>query len=267
MTKLSDLMYMRGRRALITGATGYLGSVISDTLAELGADLVLVDKPKSNLLGLEKKLKDAWNINVISIECDLEIESERDLLAARVRSDGLGLCCLVNNAAFVGTSILQGWSVRFEDQCIETWRRAFEVNLTAVFHLCQSFLPELRKTKNGSIINISSIYGEFGPDWSMYAGTEMGNPAAYATSKGGVIQLTRWLSTTLAPDIRVNAIAPGGIYRNQNENFVKRYISRTPLKRMAVEDDFRGAVAFLASNLSNYVTGQCLKVDGGWSVW
>jgi NAD(P)-dependent dehydrogenase (short-subunit alcohol dehydrogenase family) len=95
----------------------------------------------------------------------------------------------------------------------------------------------------------------------------MGNPAAYAVSKGGLIQLTRRLATTLAPEIRVNAISPGGVFRNQPEVFVQRYEQRTPLKRMATEDDFREAVAFLSSELSRYVTGHNLAVDGGRGVW
>jgi NAD(P)-dependent dehydrogenase (short-subunit alcohol dehydrogenase family) len=95
----------------------------------------------------------------------------------------------------------------------------------------------------------------------------MGNPAAYAASKGGLLQLTRWLSTTLAPSVRVNAIAPGGIFRDQPEEFVNRYSSKVPMGRMATEDDLRGTLAYLASNLSAYVTGQVLFVDGGWGIW
>jgi NAD(P)-dependent dehydrogenase (short-subunit alcohol dehydrogenase family) len=101
----------------------------------------------------------------------------------------------------------------------------------------------------------------------LYEGTAMGNPAAYAASKGGLLQLTRWLATTVAPQVRVNSISPGGVWRNQPESFVERYKARTPLARMATEDDFRGAIAFLASDLSGYVTGQDLAVDGGWGVW
>ena len=95
----------------------------------------------------------------------------------------------------------------------------------------------------------------------------MSNPAAYAASKGGLIQLTRWLATTMAPAVRVNAIAPGGIFRNQPESFVERYTERTPLKRMAYEDDLLGATVFLTSSMSSYVTGQVLSIDGGWSSW
>ena len=114
---------------------------------------------------------------------------------------------------------------------------------------------------------MGSIYGTYGPDWGLYRQTRMGNPAAYAASKGGLLQLTRWLATTLAPQIRVNSISPGGIYRKQPKAFVNRYNARTPLARLATEDDVRGAVAYLASDLSRYVTGQNLSVDGGWGVW
>jgi NAD(P)-dependent dehydrogenase (short-subunit alcohol dehydrogenase family) len=266
MTTLSQLMDMRGRRALITGATGHLGQIMAETLAELGADLILVDRAGSNFRNFEKHLTDTWNVNVVSMSCDLEIEKERDSMIDNIKSDGLGLNCLINNAAFVGNSNLKGWVTPFEAQTLETWRRAFEVNLTAAFHLCQSFIPELSESTNGSIINIASIYGEFGPDWGLYEGTPMGNPAAYSASKGGLLQLTRWLSTTMAPNVRVNAISPGGVFRNQPELFVNRYVAKTPLRRMATEDDFRGAVAYLATDMSNYVTGQTLRVNGGWGV-
>jgi NAD(P)-dependent dehydrogenase (short-subunit alcohol dehydrogenase family) len=184
-----------------------------------------------------------------------------------IKSDGQGLNILINNAAFVGTSDLKGWAVPFEQQTVETWRRALEVNLTAIFDLCQGLTPLLKEAKGANIINIASIYGIYGPDWSLYEDTSMSNPAAYGASKGGLIQLSRWLATTVAPDIRVNAISPGGVLRNQPEVFVKRYEAKTPLGRMATEDDFRGTVAHLASDLSKYVTGQNFSVDGGWGAW
>jgi len=174
---------------------------------------------------------------------------------------------LVNNAAFVGTSDLQGWVTDFDRQTVETWRRVLEVNLTAAFDLSKGLAPLLRERAGGCIINIGSIYGSYGPDYRLYEGTEMGNPAAYAASKGGIIQLTRWLATTLGPEVRVNTISPGGVFRSQPEVFVKRYRERTPLARMATEDDFRGAIVYLASDLSAYVTGQNLAVDGGWGIW
>jgi NAD(P)-dependent dehydrogenase (short-subunit alcohol dehydrogenase family) len=270
MTSFAQLMSLRGRRALITGAAGGLGRIMAETLAELGADLVLVDRPGAvfePLLQRLQALTETTPVGFQTIACDLERQDHRHDLIQTLGADGQGLSVLINNAAFVGSSDLQGWAVPFEAQTLETWRRALEVNLTAAFHLCQGLAPLLRSAPGGNIINIASIYGHHGPDWSLYEGTTMGNPAAYGASKGGLIQLTRWLATTLAPQVRVNGISPGGIYRNQPEVFVQRYNQRTPLGRMATEDDFRGVVGFLASDLSGYMTGQILQVDGGWSAW
>lgn len=267
MTTINELINLKGRRALVTGASGSLGKVIADTLAELGADLVLVDRPGSGGEGLADMLRQRWGTNIQYRDCDLEQQEQRSELADWLEHGEEGVDILINNAAFVGTSGLQGWVAPFEEQSVETWRRAMEVNLTAVFHLCQLFTPMLRESGNGAILNIGSIYGVVGPDMGLYEGTAMGNPAAYAASKGGLVQLTRWLSTVLAPRIRVNCISPGGIFRNQPEIFVDRYVARTPLGRMATEEDFKGAIAYFASNLSAYVTGENLMVDGGWVAW
>lgn len=267
MKTIKQLSCLKGRRALVTGATGGLGSVIADTLGELGADLVLVDRPDTDLKNLEENLKVRWGVKTQHWYCDLELQAQRAELINWMINSGEGLNILINNAAFVSTSELQGWSVPFEEQTVETWRRALEVNLTAVFELCQGLTPLLKLAKGASIINLGSIYGVLGPDWRLYKGTKMSNPAAYSVSKGGIIQLTRWMATTLPPTIRVNAVSPGGIFREQPNAFVERYIDKTPLRRMATEEDFRGVIAYLATNLSDYVTGQNLVVDGGWSVW
>ena len=264
---VQELMNLNGRLALITGAAGHLGSVMAETLAELGADIILVDRPESDFKSLSDSLKTRWGVKVWECQCDLENNEQRIKMLETIKKEHKTLNILVNNAALVGTSNLKGWGTTFENQTVETWRRALEVNLTAPFHLCQGLAPMLKESIGASIINIGSIYGESGPDWGLYEETDMANPAAYGASKGGLMQLTRWLSTTLAPTIRVNAISPGGIFRGQPQIFVKRYEERTPLARMAIEDDFRGAIAYMASDLSRYVTGQVLSVDGGWSVW
>lgn len=267
MTTIKQLMSLHGRCALLTGATGKLGRVIANTLAELGAELILVDRPGSGFEQLESELQEKWQVKSWSLSCDLELEEERLAMIDTIKNRHKNIDILINNAAFVGTSGLEGWSTSFEKQRLDTWRRAIEVNLTSAFHLCQAFLSELKKSKNANIVNIASIYGEYGPDWRLYEDTDMANPAAYAVSKGGVIQLTRWLATTLAPHIRVNAISPGGIFREQPEVFVQRYTDKTPLGRMAKEEDFCGAITFLTSDLSSYVTGQNLRINGGWGEW
>jgi NAD(P)-dependent dehydrogenase (short-subunit alcohol dehydrogenase family) len=261
---ISELISLNGRNALVTGACGCLGKVISETLAELGCNLLLLDKCLDQLSILESDIKNAFQVKAEIIDCDLESQESRDLTIKKV-SKLENLDILINNAAFVGSSNLHGWSEPFELQSVDTWKRALEVNLTSVFHLTQGCYSLLEKS-NGCIINIGSIYGKLGPDWNLYNGTEMGNPAAYAASKGGLIQLTRWFSTTLAPKVRVNCISPGGIYRNQPKEFVERYEAKTPLKRMAYEEDFKGIITYLATNMSSYTTGQNFIIDGGYSI-
>lgn len=266
MQSLKDLSSLQGRYCLITGACGHLGKTFAETLAELGASLILVDLPNSDF-SFTSNISLKYDIDVIAHECDLEQPRDRDRLVSYVNDCRHELNSLINNAAFTGTSTLDGWIDNFENQKLSTWQRALEVNLTSCFDLCKGLSQKLSQSSGANIVNIGSIYGELGPDWRLYDGTNMGNPAAYAASKGGLIQLTKWMATTLAPRIRVNAISPGGIYRFQHKSFVSRYISRTPMQRMASEEDFKGAIAYLATDLSSYVTGQVLKVDGGWGVW
>ncbi len=202
-----------------------------------------------------------------SIQCDL---ADEDATRALVRHtvDALGgLDVLVHAAALVGTSTLDGWAVPFEEQRVDAWDAAMRVNLTSAFVLTQEARAALAVSGYGSVILFGSTYGLVGPDLSLYDGTAMANPAAYGASKGGLLQLMRALATTLAPEIRVNAISPGGVERGQPEIFQERYRARTPLRRLARRRHVKGAVAFLASDLSEYVTGHNLVVDGGWTAW
>jgi NAD(P)-dependent dehydrogenase (short-subunit alcohol dehydrogenase family) len=264
---LRELMSLEARVAVVTGGTGHIGQAIGNALAELGANVAVVDISSSGCEKAATELSQRWPAVAAGFDCDLEVsEAVRDL-PRRVRERFGRIDIIVNCAALVGTRGLEGWTVPFEQQSASTWRRALEVNLTAPFLLVQAAAADLRASGHGSVINISSIYGLTGPDWRLYEGTDLGSPAAYAASKGGLIQATRWLATTLAPQIRVNAIAPGGVFRGTQEPFLSRYVARTPLARMASEEDFKGAVAYLASDLSAYMTGQCLTVDGGWTVW
>ena len=266
MRTINELISLKGRSAVITGATGGLGKHMASTIVELGGNVILVDRPGSNYSTLLSKLKEGSTVDIQCVDCDLESEESRGELIARVNKDySTGLDILINNAAFGGATDLDGWVTKFEDQSVETWRRAIEVNLTAAFDLSKGLSKTLGRNGRGSIINVSSIYGVNGPDHSLYEGTSMGNPAAYAASKGGLIQLTRWLATTIAPDVRVNVISPGGVYRSQPSEFVERYEAKTSLGRMATEEDFKGVIAYLSSDLSSYVTGQNIVVDGGWS--
>lgn len=267
MKSIHQLCDMTDRITLITGATGYIGRALTETVAELGSHVLLLDLKTDTLQSFANEIEQKYKVSAKYIELDLEDESAISGLATTIRNFYPKIDVLINNAAFVGTSDITGWVTAFEEQSVSTWKRAMDVNLTSAFALSKECINLLRASENGSIINVASIYGVYGPDLSLYEGTSMGNPAAYSASKGGLLQLTRWLATTVAPEVRVNAISPGGVFRNQPEKFCERYIQRTPLKRMATEEDFKGAVAYLASDMSCYVTGQNIIVDGGWGVW
>lgn len=267
MTSLKEMMDLRGRVALITGGAGHIGAAMGEALAELGAAIVVLDLEAAACQTVADRLHAEYGVPTLPLPIDLKDEVAVRSVANSVQQHLGRLDILINNAALVGTSDLTGWAVPFAEQQTETWRKALETNLTAPFVLTQACTPALQSSTHGSVINLGSIYGVVGPNMNLYKGTALGNPAAYGASKGGLMQLTRWLATNLAPAIRVNAITPGGVWRNQAEAFVERYTALTPLGRMAVEDDFKGAVAYLASDLSAYVTGHNLIIDGGWTTW
>lgn len=267
MRTVEELMDLRGRVALISGGAGHIGAAIGEALAEQGAAIAVLDLAAPDCERQAQVIRAAYGVPVLPLPIDIEDEAAVRSAPGRVTTSLGRLDVLVHCAALVGTTQLAGWTTKFEDQSVATWRRALEVNLTSAFVLTQACLPALSSSGHGSIITIGSIYAALGPDMRLYDGTKMGNPAAYAASKGGLLQLTRWLATTLAPDVRVNCISPGGVWRNQPEVFRERFVERTPLRRMATEEDLKGAAVFLASDLSAYVTGQNLLVDGGWSAW
>lgn len=253
--------------ALVTGGGGHIGSAMCDALAELRAAIVVLDVAPKYCTDVARRINETYDVETLSLVVDLTDEKAARAVPKTVLGRFGRLDILVNCAALVGTSELKGWTTPFLKQSADTWRLALEVNLTAPFVLTQACAAALATSGHGSVINISSIYGMVGPDMRLYENTTMGNPAAYAASKGGLLQLTRWLATVLAPEVRVNAITPGGVWREQLEPFHGRYVERVPLRRMAAEEDLKGAVAYLASDLSAYVTGHNLVVDGGWTVW
>jgi NAD(P)-dependent dehydrogenase (short-subunit alcohol dehydrogenase family) len=265
MKSLKELMNLQGRVVLITGGAGHIGSAIGDALAELGASIAVLDM--GGCEATANRLRESYGVDTLPVKVDLNDEAAVRAVPTTVVEQLGRLDILVNCAGFGRAAKLEGWVTPFEQQSADTWRKALEINLTASFVLTQACTEALRTSGHGSVINVASIYGMVGPDMCLYEGLDRGNPAAYAASKGGLLQITRWLATVLAPDIRVNAITPGGVWRNQPQDFLDRYSARTPMGRMATEEDLKGAAAYLASDLSAYVTGLNLVVDGGWTVW
>ncbi|HAH05405.1 MAG TPA: short-chain dehydrogenase [Elusimicrobia bacterium] len=268
MRPIPSLMSLKGRRALVTGAAGHIGLAICETLIELGAKVAVLDLDAARCRQRAQRLCRMRAGAAFALPCDLLDEAAtRGAVRAAIRRMR-GLDIVVHSAAYVGTTEFPGWVVPFPKQSVEAFDRAMRVNMTSAFVIVQEAHRALARSGRGSVILISSIYGVVGPDFSLYKGLDMANPIGYAASKGGLIQSARYLATALAPRVRTNVITPGGVLRGgQPAEFRRRYIRKTPLGRMATEEDLKGAVAFLASDLSAYVTGQNLMVDGGWTAW
>jgi NAD(P)-dependent dehydrogenase (short-subunit alcohol dehydrogenase family) len=257
MRTIQQLMSLENRRALVVGGAGHVGRTAVAALKELGASVAIADVAEP---------REAMGADHF-VPMDLrDVDKTRAGLQQAVKILG-GIDILVHSAALVGTSELTGWAEPFEQQSVEAWDAALRINLTSAFVLVQEARAALAQSGHGSVIFIGSIYGALGPDYSLYEGTAMQNPVGYGACKGGLLQLTRYFSCLLAPEVRVNMLSPGGIARGQPAAFVEKYEKRTPLRRMATEEDLKGGIAYLASGLSAYVTGQHLLVDGGWSAW
>ena len=267
MRCISELQSLTNFWGIITGGAGHVGQAAASALMELGANVVLWDRSEAALNRATTNLaKYKGQLHVICSDLAVEEDVARGVEQYRdISSDRLNF--LINNAAFVGTDNLTGWAVPFEQQSYDTFSKCIDVNLLAPFLLTKLCMPLFDVTSTGcrSVVNISSIYGVVGPQMAMYEGTNLGNPAAYAASKAGLMQFTSWLSSVGAPKVRANNIVLGGIYRNQDETFVRKYNQRVPLGRMATEEDIKGAIVFLCSELSNYMTGQSIVLDGGWT--
>ncbi len=265
MKSVKELLDLTGRRALVTGGAGHIALAAEEALVELGARVAILDRDEAACRERVRLLEQIRRGAAVSVPCDLLDERQtRD--AARFAATELGgLDILIHCAFYAGSTPTDPGHL--ETRTVAEWDKSIRVNLTAAFVLVQEVRKELAASGRGSVIFVASTYGVAGPVLSLYEGTNMVNEPDYAASKGGLIQFSRYLATVLAPSIRVNAISPGGVWRGQPDSFRKRYEDRTPLRRMAREDDLKGAFAYLAGDLSSYVTGQNLIVDGGWVAW
>lgn len=266
MRTVAQLLDLSGRVALVTGGAGHIGRAIGEALVEQGATVAVADLDAAACARRAEELCAHAGRAGAAFAVPVDLGDEAATRAAvRAAARGGALDLLVHNAGYTGATRLAGWAEPFAAQTLAAWRAAHAVNVDAAFVLAQEAAPLLARGP-GAIVLVASIYGFVAPQWSLYDGTAMANPAAYGASKGGLIQLGRYLATTLAP-VRVNCLSPGGVARGQDARFVERYVARTPLARMAGEEDLKGAIAYLASPAAAYVTGHNLVVDGGWSAW
>lgn len=239
---------LKDKVIVVTGGSGLLGKKIVETLKLEGAVAVSAD------------------LKTFS-ECDikLDITSEdsiklavSELIKKYGKIDGW-----VNNA-YPRT---KDWGNKFEDIPVESWKQNVDMHLNGYFMCCKEVLEQMKKQGFGSLINMSSIYGLVGPDFTVYEGTEMTMPAAYSAIKGGLNNLTRYLASYYGPhQIRVNTVSPGGIFDNQPQSFVDNYNKKVPMRKMGQPKDIVSAVYYLLTDESSYITGHNLVVDGGWSI-
>ncbi len=240
---------VKNKIIVVTGGDGLLGKQIIDKLREREAIAIAIDISFTNQ-GIYDYIVDITDENSVK-------KCVGNILKKYKKIDGW-----VNNA-YPRT---KDWSNRLEDVSVQSWRKNIDMHLNGYFICCQIILMQMKNQGFGSLINMSSIYGLVGPDFNVYNGTNMTMPAAYSAIKGGLNNLTRYLASYYGEfQVRVNTISPGGIFNNQEESFVNNYIEKVPMKRMGKPEDIVAAVFYLISDESNYITGQNLIIDGGWT--
>jgi len=242
---------LKDKIIVVTGGSGLLGAAMVNNFKQKGATVFNLEINSPN------------DLNERIIGCDVtsksSVKKALDLIIENFgKIDGW-----VNNA-YPRTA---DWGNKFEEISVESWQKNVDLQMNSLFICAQKVLEIMKKQKMGSMVNIASIYGLLGPDFSIYKGTEMTMPAAYSAIKGGVINFTKYLASYFGPfGVRVNCVSPGGVFNGQNEIFVKKYENKVPMGRMGKPGEIAGPVSFLLSDESSYVTGHNMLVDGGWAI-
>lgn len=267
------LFDLAGKAAVVTGGAGILGRHFCAGLAESGANVAVVDLQEDKALELAQAFSERYKVHVIGIGCDVSDPESVQAMVARVVSEYGEINVLHNNAAGKSDD-LDAFFAPFEEYSLDQWRKIMAVNLDGMFLVAQAVGKQMvAQGKGGSIIQTASIYGLMAPDHriyggSFYLGRQINTPVVYTASKAGVIGLTKHLATYWADKaIRVNTLTPGGTESGQNDEFKRRYSARVPMNRMAAAREMVGALLYLASDASSYVTGQNIVVDGGLDAW
>lgn len=241
---------LKNKVIIVTGGCGLLGKAIVDRLTLEGAICIIFE------------INVKTNDDLSQVYCDITDSQSIDLALKLVLSKYFQIDGLVNNA-YPRTN---DWGKKFEEVELSSWKQNIDWQLNSYFYLTQKVALHMASRHNGSIVNMASIYGFVAPDFTIYEGTNMTMPAAYSAIKGGIINFTRYVASYFGEcQVRANTVSPGGIFDNQNEIFVKNYSKKVPMRRLGTPSDIAPVVAFLLSDDSQYITGQNLVVDGGWS--
>ena len=261
-----DIFSMKNKVVIIFGGTGNLGLNFSKTLSYAGAKVYLLDKIKKNI---DDK-------NIFFLKCDVNSKKNIENNFKKIIKREKKIDVLIYNVYSKPNNYYQN----FEKYNLDTWEKVMKTNLTGAFLTCQNIISHFKQKKiSGNIIIVLSTYGIVGPDLSIYENLKkhkniyggkhsLTTPVSYTSSKSGLLGLMKYLATTCGKfGIRVNSLSPGGVFDFQEKNFVKKYVKKVPLGRMASWSDYNGPILFLASDASSYMTGSNLIVDGGWTAW
>ena len=267
---------LTGRVAIVTGGAGLLGAEFCRTLAEAGAGVVVVDlNAPASKVTTDTLTKSGYKVLAVPADItqpDSVSEVVEHTLSAFGRLDILVNCAALDPKVD-SQAVKKGLALgAFEDYPLDLWNSALNVNLTGMFLVTQACVqPMLDQGKKGSVINVCSTYGLNGPDQRIYVkdGKRVAfKPVYYTVTKAGVMGFTKYLAAYYAgTSIRVNALTPGGVCNDHEDYFVRNYSAKTIMGRMAQKDEMNGALLFLASDASSYMTGSNVVVDGGWTAW
>ncbi len=263
---------------IITGGAGFLGSEFSIAVSNVGAIPIILDKNQISINFLKKKFKKKnkkGEFFLVNIENENEVNKVINLVIKKYKN----IDCLINAAAFTGQDLHKSKNnlfEKFENYNFKLWQKSLDGNLSSNFVATKVVAKHMLKRKKGSIINVASDVGIISPDHRIYTpnkkikykGVNFNTPLSYSVAKSGIISMTRYLATYWAKNgIRVNCISPAGVYKKHNKKFVKQLSDRIPLGRMAKANELNGAIIYLCSNASSFVTGHNLVVDGGRTIW
>jgi NAD(P)-dependent dehydrogenase (short-subunit alcohol dehydrogenase family) len=252
---INQLFSLKEKIVLVSGGAGLYGKCILEGLAEAKATVITASRNLENCQTVAEKLK-ANNLDAHAMQFD---QSDHESIVALRKNiqDKFGRLDV-----FVNNSVARPMKKYIDP--LENFKKSMKINATGMFDITREMADLISKTAGkGSLVNIGSMQGCYGADFSLYEGTDMDSPPDYHFHKGGMVALTKYLARKLAPNIRVNCISPGGLFNNQDPQFLERYNKKVPLSRMANHDDIKGVVLFFATEASAYITGENILMDGG----
>ncbi|NQX44482.1 SDR family oxidoreductase [Paenibacillus tritici] len=264
MRTIHELFNLQGQTAVVTGGAGYLGTAISEGLAEAGATVYIVSSNERKCQELAEQITRKTAAPCFGKSMDIRQEQSIQTCFRDISEAAGSIDILVNNAAFSSPGKLPAMSE-------EAWLTGMDGTINGTFRCVKAVLPYMVEQKKGSIINVSSMYGRVSPNPEVYGDSGMDNPANYGAGKAAINQFTRYIACHFGRHgVRANTVSPGPFPQpsvQANPEFIKQLEGKNPLGRIGNPEDLKGVMVYLASAAANYVTGENISVDGGWTAW